>query len=321
MLRVLVVGCGSIGRRHLANLSSLSVVEISATDPSEPRRRKASEETGATTFPTLEDALATQPDAVFVATPTHMHVEHALAAAQAGAHLFIEKPLSHSLEGVEELAYVCDKKELITMVGCNMRFHHGPSTLKRIAEDGVLGDLVSGAFHFGQYLPDWRPQQDYRLTYSARQAEGGGIVLDGIHELDAARWLMGDIQQIFCLGGKRSSLKIDVEDCVDMLADHGGRASHVHLDYIQPRYSRFYQLVGLEGTATWDLVEGRVDVSSRGREPTRYEAPTGYTLNQMYVDEVEHFIDRVTTRARTAQDVRAGAAILSVALAAKRSLL
>jgi predicted dehydrogenase len=320
-VRCAVVGCGSIGLRHLRNLRTLGISDIAAVDTQAGSRERASAECGAAPLASIEDALAWSPDVVFVTTPTHLHLPQALAAAHAGCHLFVEKPLSDVEDGLDELVAVIRARNLTTMVACNMRFHHGPSTMKRLLEEGAIGRVVSVLIDAGQYLPDWHPGEDYRLRYSANRSMGGGIVLDGIHELDYARWLLGEVQEVFCYGGKRSRLAVDVEDAVEMLLRfESGATAAVHLDYLQRAYARSCKIIGEDGTIHWDIACGvRVFTAAAG-EWLRLSPPEGYALGDMYLRELEHFLACVAAGSPTTAPVGDAARVTRIALAAKRSM-
>src|SRR5882672_7407751 len=126
---------------------------------------------------------AERPDTVLVTAPSSMHVELAIVGARNGCHLFIEKPLSHTLDGVGELLETVKRQTLITMVGCNMRFHPGPALVKRLIDEGVVGNVLAARVKTGSYLPEWRPGMNYRDSYSASVQMGGGALLDCIHEI------------------------------------------------------------------------------------------------------------------------------------------
>ncbi|MBI4356173.1 MAG: Gfo/Idh/MocA family oxidoreductase [Candidatus Omnitrophica bacterium] len=321
-LRTAVIGCGSIGLRHLRNLHRLGWDDLVVWDPQADRRAEARRACGARPAVSLADAVGGGAQVAFVTTPTALHLPAALEAARAGCHLFIEKPLSHTAEGLEELVEKVRRHQLITLVGCNMRFHHGPATIKRLLDEGAVGRVISASFDAGQYLPDWHPEQDYRQQYSARRALGGGVVLDGIHELDLARWFFGEVAEAFAYGGHRSSLEIDVEDTADILLKfQRGASATVHLDYVQRVYGRRCKVIGEQGTILWDMTEGSVRLytaSTRGWQ--EFPPPAGYTVNDMYVAELQHFLRCLEGTEQPMQDLHEARQALHLALAVQSSL-
>ena len=319
---VLVLGCGSIGRRHIANLLALGVGDVLAYDPDPVRRTEIETGFSIPTVDTLEQGWKANPDVAMIAAPTNLHIPLAIEAAERSCHLFIEKPLGHCLEGVDELLSIAAKQKLTAMVGCNMRFHHGPSTIKRLLDDGAAGHVTSALIDAGQYLPDWHPEEDYRLGYSARMLQGGGVVLDGTHEIDYARWLFGEVTQVYSQGGKLSSLEIDTEDTADILMQMAaGSSVGIHIDYVQRAYWRTCKVIGEEGTIVWDMSKGEVRLYSASQLRWQtFHQPVGYEINQMYLDEMQHFLRCLEGSEEPALDVRDAKRVLEIALAVKDSM-
>ena len=272
---------------------------------------------------TLEEAWSQGVNVALITAPTNLHIPLALDAAKHGCHLFIEKPLGHSLDGAEELISAVRERQLTTLVACNMRFHHGPATIKRLLDQGAIGTVISAHLDGGQYLPDWHPAEDYRKNYSANSSMGGGVILDGIHEIDYARWLFGEITEVYCQGGKLSSLEIDTEDTADILMKvASGFSVSIHLDYIQRTYWRTCKIVGEEGTIYWDINRGDVGLFAASEKSwSSHASPKGYEINQMYLDEMNHFIGCLNGTENSTQPVSEAKRVLEVTLAIKDSML
>ena len=320
-LRFVVIGCGSIGKRHIGNLKALNAGEILAWDLREDRRREASTRFSVESIATFDDAWKRRPNVAVIAAPTSTHVPLALQAAKRGCHLFIEKPVSDRLEGLTELLDVVTNQGLVTLVGCNMRFHPGLMKVKRLLEEKAVGRVVSARVEVGSYLPDWHPWEDYRETYSALAHLGGGVILDAIHELDYIRWMLGDVRAVACFAGKESGLDIETEDTAAILLRFAeGAIGEVHLDYVQREYSRTCQIIGDEGTIRWDYGAGEVRLySGIARQSEVFHDPPGWAPNSMYVDEMRHFVRCLAGEEKPALDVFEGRRVLEVALAAKES--
>ncbi len=315
----LIVGCGSIGKRHLRNLSHLGVKNIVVFDQNETRREEAAKQWSVETTDSLEAGLEGASVAL-ICTPTHLHACGALAAARAGCHLFIEKPLAHDLEDVQLLLDEIVQRNLHTLVGCNYRFHPAMRELKRLVTEGAAGRIVSARAQFGQYLPDWHPWEDYRQGYSACREMGGGVVLDRIHELDLMRWLMGEVTEVCALTGRLSSLEIDSEDTAEMLLHfQSGALGSVHVDYVRRDYDCRLEIVGEESTLQWCYPKHAVSwYAGRDRMSRRMEWPN-YDANDMYLDQMRHFLAVIEGHEPAAQTVCDARRLLEIALAAKRS--
>jgi predicted dehydrogenase len=317
----LVIGCGSIGKRHIKNLQELGITNILAFDLRPERRSEVSSRFGIETVEALDAAWERRPDVALITTPTSLHVPIALEAALRHCHLFIEKPLSNSWTGVDQLLAVIKQSELVTLVGCNMRFHPGLVTIKQLLDRHAVGRIVAARVEFGQYLPDWHPLEDYRRNYSARRDLGGGVILDAIHEIDYIRWLLGEVAGATCVAGKLSRLEIDTEDTAAiLLAFESGALGEVHLDYIQRTYRRTCQIIGEDGTLHWDYTAGQVRwYLPDQKEPEVFNNPRGWNPDQMYVDEMKHYLRCLARGEKPQLDAFEAARVLQIALAAKDS--
>ncbi|MER3422659.1 MAG: hypothetical protein C4293_04930 [Nitrospiraceae bacterium] len=317
----LVIGCGSIGKRHISNLLSLSIMDIIVFDVQASRREEAKKRFGVTAVETLEDAWVYEPEVAIIAVPNSLHIPIALEAAEHGCHLFIEKPLSHTMEGVDRLLSLVERKRLITLVGCNMRFHPAIKRVKELLDQDAVGKVVAARVEVGQYLPDWHPWEDYRQMYSARRDLGGGVILDAIHEIDYIGWLLGEVEAVACFAGKLSYLEIETEDTAGILLRFtNGAIGEVHLDYVQRVYSRTCHIIGDEGTIRWDYSSGEVRwYSAEAGKWQIFTNPPGWEPNQMYLDEMRHFLRCLTGQEEPVLDVFEAARVLEVALAAKTS--
>ena len=252
-MRLLVVGCGSIGRRHARNASELLQKRnggLAVCDTNRSASEACAGDNNASAFSELHAALAWAPDAVVVATPHNTHVPIALDAVNHGAHVLIEKPLSHNTDGVVQLleqAEVLGKK---VFGACNMRFHPGVRALHEHLPD--IGRPLFAKAHFGNYLPGMRPDTDYRNLYAA-DPEQGGVVLDSIQTVEYLTWMLGPVTQVMCRASRVSDLEIPVEDYAVILLLHGsGVESGVHVDYVQRFKRRGCEIVGTEGTLIWN---------------------------------------------------------------------
>jgi predicted dehydrogenase len=313
---MLVLGCGSIGRRHIANLGALEVGDVRVFDVDRARARAA----GMTVVDDLDAAWAWPPQAVIIATPTASHVELALAAVEHGCHVFIEKPLSHQLAGVRELEHAAARRGVTTLVGCNMRFHFGPATMKRLLDAGAIGDVLAARLQTGSYLPNWHPATNYHRGYSA-DPDSGGAVLDCIHELDLALWYLGPATLAGACAAPARSLGLETDGVCELVLRHEcGAISGVHLNFIQRDYRRTCQLIGTEGTLYWDEEDGRVlRYGPAGQLAEQFAPPHDWGLNQMYIIELAHFLRAAGGVEPSCNPITAAIAPLEIALAARRS--
>lgn len=318
--RALVVGCGSIGRRHARNLKSLGVRQLGFCDTSPEALKYCREELSGEVFDDYNEALQKfKPDIVLICTPPVYHVEEALAALQARAHVFVEKPLSHESGGIQALIAEARRHDRNVQIGYNMRFHPGLKTLKELIDSGKIGRVLWLSAEAGQYLPDWRPWQNYRDSYSARQELGGGIILDGSHELDYICWLMGRPTEVTCRAEHLSSLDVDVEDSAWIyLSFPERRRAELHLDFVQRAYTRTCKVVGEAGTAMWDFNLQEVRWFST-EQPGWNSIPYEFEANDMYVAEMVHFLESLGSRTGPVVDLEQGRDVIRVVESAKKS--
>ncbi len=318
-MKFLVIGCGSIGERHIRNLKVLTDQTILACDSDKERLRNIKETFGLETFLDADESFDQNPDAVLICTPPTTHVPLGLKAVDHDAHLFIEKPLSHTLEHVDTLLERANKKNVHILVGYNLRFHPGILLLKKLLDQRAIGNVYSARAEFGQYLPDWRPRLAYEKTYTAKRELGGGILLDASHEIDYLRFLLGHIAKVSCIAATLSNLKVDVEDTAEILATSTeGIVMEIHLDFLQRSYARNCKIIGEKGTLVWDYPEQQVRIFDSETKQWKTH-PTPADPNEMYVAEMKHFLDCLQKKASplvTGEDAKK---TLEVVLAAKQS--
>jgi predicted dehydrogenase len=317
----LVVGGGSIGKRHLTNMQRMGV-DVVAVDPDPTVREGLTTELDIETYAALSEGLTEfDPDFVVVCTPNRYHVEVAKQAAEAGCHLFIEKPLSHDLNGINELKTVLSQQNLVSLVGCNLRFNPELRKIHRLLQSERIGPVVAARIEAGSYLPEWFPDSDYTDSYSAREDLGGGVILDYIHEINYARWFFGEFETVSALAGQRTQLDIETNDVAGILAETtDGIVCEFHLDYIQREYSRSCHIIGENGTIRWSWENEQVDwyVADEDTHST-YERPADWKMNDMYIKEMKHFLSCIRSHEATTCPVSCGERDLAVALAARQS--
>jgi predicted dehydrogenase len=316
MLKFLIVGFGSIGKRHFDNLRQIGGVEAAVLT------RRCIDLPGVPLFNSIEDALHQEYDAVLITNETSLHIATAIAFVERGYNLFIEKPLGNSLKDTDRLADLVGQRNLKVMIGCNMRFHPAVSSVRDLIQKSKIGRIVSAQVQAGQYLPDWHPGRDYRQSYSARRDAGGGVILDLIHELDYAYWFFGDAARVFALSGKKGDLQIETEDTADLLLEfQNGVWCQVHLDYLRRSPVRSFSLTGTDGVVEGDIINNKVRVfESAGNNWEAADTGKNYDINSMYLAEMRHFIDYISGRApRALIGLEDGVSVLKIALAARES--
>ena len=316
-MRVAVLGLGSIGARHLRNLRSLGVSQLLAYDP-RPESASVAEAAGAAFFDDPNALFAAGPDAAVVAAPTDRHLPLALGAARHGCHLFLEKPLSHTTDGLDALEREVAARGLAAMVACNMRFHPGPAAVRRLLAAGAAGRPLAARVVTESYLPRWRPASDYRASYSA-SPESGGVLLDCIHEIDLALWFLGPATLAGAAVLPASGIGLAVDGLAELLLAHAcGAVSSVRLSFVSRDYHRACRVVGEEGTLAWDFHRPEVlCFGPDGVARTVAQWSPDWEVNAMYRDEMRHFLDCLVRGDAPQNPLSEARASLDVALAAR----
>jgi len=324
-MKFLIAGLGSIGRRHLRNLIALGEVAPNRSNVRLLRTRRSTlpdeDLQGFAVETDLASALAWQPEAVVVANPTALHLDVAIPAARLGCALLLEKPVSHSMERVDELQRAVQQGGGRLLVGFQFRFHPGLHKIAELLAEGALGRVLTARAHWGEYLPGWHPWEDYRQGYSARADLGGGVVLTLSHPLDYLRWLLGEVTEVSAWTARRGDLQMDVEDTAEILLrfENDSLAS-VHLDYNQQPCTHTLGLIGAAGTIRWDQADGAVALYRAAEKRwERHEPPENFERNEMFLAEMRHFIQVARGDAQPVCTLQDGVRALQMALAALAS--
>jgi predicted dehydrogenase len=321
-MKYLIAGFGSIGRRHFHNLLTLGERDIliyhthHSTLPED-------ELAGYRVETDLRAALAYKPDAVIISNPTALHLDVAIPAAQCGCHLLIEKPISHSMARLDELKQAIDLNHNRVLVGFQFRFHPGLQQLKKLLDEGAIGEPLSACAHWGEYLPGWHPWEDYKQGYAARPELGGGVVLTLSHPLDYLRWLLGEVESLSAFTS-HLGLNMPVEDTAEItLRFENGALGSLHLDYLQRPPSHWLEIIGTLGTLRWDNADGITRLTKVGMKDNAVSLqeifpPEGFERNWMFLDEIRHFHAVLHGDAEPLCTLHDGEMALRLALAARQ---
>ena len=331
-MKFLIAGLGSIGRRHFRNLIALGEKDIVLL-----RTHKATlsddELAGYPVETDLREALNThQPEAVIVANPTAMHMDVAIPATEAGCHILLEKPVSHSLEGLDVLQKTAEKLASKILVGFQFRYHPTLNKARELIQSNRLGKVLGVHAHWGEYLPQWHPWEDYRQSYAARPELGGGVIVTLTHPLDYLRYLLGEIEFLWSFNGHISPLEVDVEDAAEIgLKFINGAVGGVHLNYFQRPPVHRLEIVGTDGTLRWDNADGILHFykspapfgSYLDNPPApvleSFSPPEDFERNQLFVAQTRHFIEVVRGESEPMCTLEDGIQALRLALAADQS--
>jgi len=314
---LLVVGCGSAGARHAKNLQKLGVQRIVLFDPDDDDASRLASELSAETVDSVEDGLKSGVDGVVVASPPNRHLDASCLAIEAGVSCFVEKPFAESLDGLGELVDLAEQRELFIMIGYNLRYFSPLIELKRMISSGKLGRILTVRAEFGQYLPTWRKDGDYRKNYIASPWPVGGIILEESHEFDCVQWLAGPVDSVYCAAGKLSDLDLEAEDTALIVMRHkNGTLSHISVDCTQRGYKRGVHVVGTEGTASWTF-PGELSIVRDAGDPEIQNFDQDF--NTTYELEMGQFLECLRGSAVPEVGGREAMESLRITLAARES--
>lgn len=319
-LRILVIGVGSIGERHVRCYLATTRAEVGICELNPELRETVARRYGIVdVFGDFGSALAQPWDAVLVATPAHTHIPIATEAARAGIHLIIEKPLSTSLDGLEELQKLVASHTLITAISYNYRAHPGVVAMKAALDSGRFGQPLQLYALLGQSFPTYRPA--YRDIYFADHKQGGGAIQDAItHTFNLAEWLVGPITRISVDAAHQALDGVTVEDTVHAMARHGKVMASYALNLYQHPNDSHITVVCESGTVRFSVHENR----------WRYMLePNGTWVDEMhelaerdtwYTHNADAILDAIEGKAPAPCTLEEGIQTLRVNLAALRSM-
>lgn len=320
--KVIVIGCGSIGKRHISNMKSIGIKPIIACDINQDRLNFVKKNYSIKSIFTDYRKVVTYEgkiDAAFICTPNSFHIEPAIFLAKNGINLFIEKPLSHNLNGIKTLQAIVKEKKLITMMGMCYRFHPGLKIIKEILDRKELGKIYSARTYGGHFLPDWHPEEDYRNVPYAKKSDGGGVVLTSIHGYDYIRWLFGEPEEVLSRVEKVSNLRIDVEDiAIAICKTNKDIIISSYSDFLERKKEHKIDIICEKGNIHWDYDLNEIKIynaSTRRWYIRRYK----FQPNDMYLNEIKYFFDCLKEkRIDKNLDINDGLKTLKFALMIKR---
>ncbi len=315
-MRILIIGPGSIGSRHLRNLLSLGYDQLSVVSRSGVLQNEFS---NLPVYTSISGALASNSfDVAIICSPTSNHSDDLRKLLDAKINkIYLEKPVSHSLEHMDELKELATTNGANITVGFDLHFDPGMQRVKHLITENTIGKVVSVNAVVGQYLPDWRPQQDYRIGMSAKKESGGGVMLDLIHEFDYLLWLMGSVDKISCQYSYTGALEIATEDVCDVLLRFKSRATGtIHLDYLQQKLVRNCMITGTEGSICWNLADRLVTWIDFSKNENQFSYEN-FDRNDRFIQIMKSFLQNESDERLT--NFEQGIESLKLVIAAKYS--
>ncbi len=288
---ILVLGCGSVGKRHARNLSALGC-RISGFDPKEDRRMELAGETPvAGMFDNMEDALGEGGlDGVVVASPTAFHPAQTMAALDRGLPVLLEKPPAKTLAEAGEMARAAEKSGVPVLLGYTWRWWPPLANVRSMLEEGKIGRVFHVQFHMSAHLADWHPWERYQDFFMASLEQGGGALLDESHWIDLMLWFFGRPEGLYGRVERNSDLQVETDDNVDVIAVYADKKRvTIHLDLYGRPHEKFIRFVGEKGTILWSAEPNRVSTAF-GMEQDWEHRDYTCDRNDMFVEVAREFL-------------------------------
>jgi predicted dehydrogenase len=319
---ILVVGSGSVGKRHLRNLIGLGC-RVSAMDPRSDRLAEAASQVSLvhrfTDISEVEPRLA-EFDGAVVASPPKFHVEQTAVLAEAGLPVLLEKPLCRSLHEGEMLwGRLSQAQRRRVLLGYTYRWWPPLRDFRERIRSGEVGEPLHVKFMMSAHLADWHPWEAYQDFFMASADLGGGALLDESHFVDLLIWLFGMPASVTAKIERLSSLEIETDDNVDILATYESKLrAYIHLDLFGRPHQKYISVAGDRGTLEWSFEPNRVRSSGHSEQQW---TDTPYTLerNAMFVGVAEEFLDVVEGRSQPTCTLDDGIDVLRVLDACRMS--
>jgi predicted dehydrogenase len=316
MMKVGIIGFGSIGKRHCTNLITLGINDITLF-----REMGSGNEFGLPETSSLDDFLQKDFDFVIITNPTSEHFRYLKYFINKNLNILVEKPIAAALNEYNELSDMLSDYKGIGFCAYNMRFHPIVKQVNYWLNNMTFGSVYSARFFVGQYLPDWRPQMDYRKSYSASSEMGGGAVLDLSHEIDLAFLFFGSVKSHFhSICSKVSNLEISAEDLAEI---HYVSASNtvvsIHLDYLTRGYSRYFEITTEAATIRADFKTNKLTVNGDKNEILHELTYESFNRNDMYFSLVHYYLDCLSSNITPSPGFREALEVLKISLSAKEN--
>jgi predicted dehydrogenase len=307
-MNVLIIGLGSIARKHIAVLQRLYAERLNLYALRSSKESK--------NIPNVESVYSWDEvkqsvdlDFILISNPTVKHFETISKAIQFNVPLFIEKPVLHSLENGTQLTEEINSKRIRTYVACNLRFLGCLIYAKSYIEKGVLGKVEEVNAYCGSYLPDWRPNQDFRSVYSSKKDLGGGVHLDLIHELDYIYWIFGKPEKTYSFLSNTSHLQIDAPDYAHYVVQYSDFYTNVTLNYFRRTPKRNLEIVCEKGTLVINLLDNKVFHDNTLLYHDRDKA-----IQHTYSDQMKYFVDHLESENDFSYNFEQSIEVLKMAL-------
>lgn len=296
MKKIAVIGLGSIANRHRRNLKNIfpdSIIYAISASGRIPDKEVINSDV---VINSLEELIKLDIEMAIVASPATLHETHGVPLLEAGIPVLMEKPVAISMKEASHLLQIAKEYKTPIAVGYCLRYLPSASEIKKLLDKNLIGDIYNVFIEVGQYLPDWRPDKNYRDSVSANEHLGGGVLFELSHELDYANWLLGSMDVNFAILRSSKELGLEVEDIADVtLTTKNNTVCNIHLDFLQKSVSRTCSFVGSKGRLDWCLIENKITFSDKSCNKVLFSG-ANWDKNQLYINMLKDFVKMIQGR-------------------------
>ena len=322
-MKFIVLGCGSIGKRHMRNLLTIGVNadNIIAIDPREDRLEEVKALGINYTNNDYKNIIEKEKiDIALVCSPTSLHIKQCIDLANKNINLFIEKPLADNKDGLEDLIEIVSKNKLKVAVAYVFRFSPLTQKVKSILSEGNLGKVLWARGEFSEYLPDFHPYEDYRSFYMAKKELGGGSILDQSHIMDLIFYLVSGFEEVFAVNTNLSSLEISSDDIAEMIVKlKGNILASIHTDIFGRSHKKTLEIKAEKGNIFMDIYDDSVSVYDSESKSTQVFKKLTKDFNNNYIDEIKNFIASCENKEEVRTSLSEGIHTMNLIISAKKS--
>ena len=331
--RILFIGLGGAGQRHLRlfkkNISNetelIAYRKTSKTPVLNPdftvnQIDSLEELYGVEIFESLEKAISTKPDLAVISTPSSLHMDYAMQCAEKGVNIFIEKPLSHTLDGFKNLEDVILRNKLFLQVGFQRRYHPYLSRIKQLIDSKTMGNITNVVINVASYIPYWHPYENYKELYACRKDLGGGVLLTEIHEFDLCIWYFGKPKSVICVGGTYSNVGLDVEDTIHATLNYEEFSIQVNLTFWQKKAVRSIFIAGENISISWNQEGNNLQIYDHTGEPSTIQMQEEISADLMFDLQIKDILTN-SNLGQSKTNILNSNLSLSIVLAAKQSMI
>jgi len=297
MKKILIIGTGSIGIRHIRCLLKVSKYAIAAYRTNRGNIKELPDDikNKIRCFYNEDEAFSWDPDVLIISNPTSLHLKYVLKAIEYNIDTLVEKPLAEDIAEVDKVKEILKNRDNFIAVGYNLRFNPLIDHIKKIILSNKYGKIIKTELNVGHYLPYWHPYEDYQTSYVAKKDLGGGVIRTLSHEIDLGQYWFGKYKKIFSKVLKISDLKIDVDDYSFIFAEmESGAILTISMDYLNPISQREGSILFENGLLTYDFYNLTIkfleyNLNSKWQTIADY---SDYDYNYQYENQLIHFLNQ-----------------------------